>query len=137
MNVKLTKIAVGIVLIASLAACSSTTEKEKQIEAIASHRATVLSNNLPVEHGPLTIMQAKAKGKVVEIMMLYNDDANSNVPPQVLVTNAIKSYCLDKEVKANLEHGIAYNIKLRSARGQLLVEQAVTLATCQAQAEAK
>jgi len=113
-----------------LAGCSATADKQKQIEAIAKHRATVLSSSLPIEHGPLTIMQARAKGNAVELMMLYNSDGGMSA--QNLVNNSISGYCNDNEVKANLAHGIIYNIKLRSPRGQLLLEKVISEESCAA-----
>ncbi len=109
--------------------CSSSADKQRLVEAIAQHRATTLSNSLPIEHGPLTIMQAKARGNAVELMMLYNgDDA---IPAQALMTNSVNYYCTNSDVRANLEHGIIYDIKMRSPRGQLLLEKVISLDTCQ------
>lgn len=110
--------------------CSANSQKEEQIAAIASHRATILSNNLPIEHGPLTIMQAKASGSVIEIMMIYNDEGR--VSPQQLVKSASEFYCSNSEVKTNLEHGVSYNIKIRSSRGQLLSDQVISQQSCEA-----
>lgn len=122
------KLAVSTLLLATLAGCSSGSDKQRQVEAIASHRATIISNNLPIEHGPLTIMQAKAKGSVVEIMMIYNGD--SEVSPQQLVAKSVNYYCSNSEVTANLSHGVIYDIKVRSERGQLLIDQIVSIDTC-------
>ncbi len=114
------KLILPTALVATLAACSSGASKERQIEAIAAHRATVLSNQLPIEYGPLTVMQAKAKGKVIEIMMIYNGE--KALSPQAL--------CLNKEVSASLEHGVIYDIKVRNPRGQLLTDQLISQETC-------
>lgn len=117
-----------VMLALLLAGCSSNADKERQIEAIAKHRASTLSNNLPIEHGPLTIMQAKAKGNVVELMMIYNGD--NSIPVQQLLSNSISYYCSNSEVTANLSHGIVYDIKMRSPRGQLLVEKVISQNDC-------
>ncbi len=114
------KLILSTALIAALAACSSGANKERQTEAIATHRATVLSNQLPIEHGPLSIMQAKAKGKVIEIMMIYNGT-------KALSAQAL---CFNKEISANLEHGVMYDIKIRNPRGQLLIDQLVSQKSC-------
>ncbi len=114
---KLTLIAA---LTATVTACSSGIDKERQIEAIAAHRATVLSNQLPIKHDSLTVIQAKAKGKVIEMMMIYNGDK----------TLSAQALCHNEEVKANLDRGVMYNVKIRNLRGQLLIEQLVSQDTC-------
>jgi len=119
---------IGVALMFTLVACSSNDNKQHQIEAIAKHRAKILSNNLPVEHGPLTIMQARSKGNIVELMMIYNEE--SAIPPQKLLDNSINYYCSNSEIKSNLELGLVYNVKLRSTRGQLLFDQIISLASC-------
>jgi hypothetical protein len=75
-------------------------------------------------------MQARAKGKVVEIMMIYNGDAA--IPPQILMEKSAQYYCTNSEVKANLEHGVIYDIKLRSERGQLLIDRIISSESCSA-----
>lgn len=127
------KLALAPLLLTIVVGCSSSSDKQRQIEAIASHRATILSNNLPIEHGPLTIMQAKANGNVVEIMMIYNGDGA--IPPQQLVEKSVSYYCSNSEVLANLSHGVIYDIKLRSERGQLLIDQIVSLDSCSSLSE--
>ncbi|MDV7102956.1 GspS/AspS pilotin family protein [Vibrio sp. TH_r3] len=123
------KLAASALLLLIVAGCSSSGDKERQIEAIASHRATILSNSLPIEHGPLTIMQAKANGHIVELMMLYNDDGT--ISPQQLMDNSVRYYCTNTDVEGNLQHGVVYNLKMRSPRGQLLIDQVVSLETCE------
>lgn len=127
------KLIISGLFIMTLAACSATADKERQVEAIAAHRASILSNNLPIEHGPLTVMQAKANGRIVELMMIYNSEGS--IPPQQLIEKSVSYYCSNSEVKANLVHGVIYNIKIRSERGQLLIEQIVSIDTCTALSE--
>ena len=113
-------------LLTILAGCSSTSDQDKQIEAIAKHRADILSASLPVEHGPLTVMQAKSRGKVVELMMLYNGEKS----PAELMASSINFYCSSAEIKTNLELGLEYLIKMRNSRGQLLLEQVISSKNC-------
>lgn len=122
------KFTIGTLLLIILAGCTSSSDKQRQVEAIASHRAKILSNELPIEHGPLTIMQARAKANVVELMMIYNGD--NAIPPKQLMDKSLAYYCSNNEVKANLEHGVIYDIKMRSPRGQLLFEKVISLESC-------
>ncbi|MGJ7093746.1 type II secretion system pilot lipoprotein GspS-beta [Vibrio hannami] len=122
----------GMVLLmlgSSLLACSSSGEKEAQLEAIASHRAQILSAGLPIEHGPLTVMQAKASGKVINILMIFNT-ANGQLP-QNLLEKSTQYYCSNNEIKTNLEQGISYEITIKNSRGQTLVEHPVSKASCE------
>lgn len=129
MTSKLVKAVAALVLSTGLFACSSTAEKEAKIEAIASHRAQILSAGLPIEHGPLTVMQAKANGMVINILMIYNSP-NGQLPPELL-DNSTRYYCTNNEIKTNLEQGISYNITIKNSRGQTLVEHPVSKASCQ------
>ncbi|MDP2571549.1 GspS/AspS pilotin family protein [Vibrio penaeicida] len=112
-----------------LAGCASSDSKQKQIELIAQHRASVLSAGLPTEVGALNIMKARAKSGVVELLMIYNQD-QGRIAPQELMHNAIKYYCSSNEVKAALEQGVRYRLMLRNTRGQLIVDQAVAIEHC-------
>ncbi len=129
----LTRYTLLSLIAAFLFGCSGNADKQRQIEAIAQHRATTLSNSLPIEHGPLTIMQAKAVGNSVQLMMIYNGEAASSA--QQLLEGSIRYYCNNSEVKANLVHGVIYNIKLRSPRGKLLAERVITENSCAKKAE--
>ncbi|WP_413284653.1 GspS/AspS pilotin family protein [Vibrio sp. MA40-2] len=129
MKKTIAKLTLSTLLMIIIAGCSSNGDKERQIEAIASHRATIIANSLPIEHGPLTIMQAKANGHIVELMMLYNDDGT--ISPQQLMESSVNYYCTNTDVQGNLQHGVVYNLKIRSPRGQLLIDQVVSLETCE------
>ncbi|WP_299693073.1 GspS/AspS pilotin family protein [uncultured Vibrio sp.] len=124
---------IGSLLAVLLAGCSSSNEQDqqKQLEMMAHHRAGVLSAGLPVEYGPLSVMRALAKGGVVEIMMIYNQDAQGAKPLNQVVGMSVNSYCTNSEVRANLDMGLAYNIKIRNTRGQLMVEKLISKDTCQ------
>ncbi|MEZ8010220.1 GspS/AspS pilotin family protein [Vibrio sp. 10N.222.54.F12] len=124
---------IGSLAIALLAGCSSSSEqdKQRQLEMMAHHRAGVLSAGLPIEYGPLSIMRVLAKNTVVEIMMIYNQDAKGAKPLNQVVDMSVNSYCTNSEVRANLDMGLAYNIKIRNTRGQLMVEKLISKETCQ------
>ena len=98
---------------------------------MAQHRAGVLSAGLPIEHGPLSVMRVLAKNTVIEIMMIYNQDAKGAKPLKQVVDMSLNSYCTNSEVRANLDMGLAYNIKIRNTRGQLMVEKLISKDTCQ------
>ncbi|OIQ26644.1 GspS/AspS pilotin family protein [uncultured Vibrio sp.] len=110
--------------------CSSNAEQQRHLELLANNRANVLSSELPLEHGPLSIMRATAKGTTIEIMMVYNDDARGAKPVQQVMKMSVNSYCSNSEVKSNLEVGISYRIKIRNSRGQLMVDEYIDINTC-------
>lgn len=116
----------------ALSGCASKTEQQqRQLELIASNRAGVLSAELPLEYGPLSIMSAKANGTVIEIMMVYNQDATGAKPLKEVMHDTINSYCVTPEITRNLDIGIDYQIKMRNSRGQLAVDQMITKQTCE------
>ena len=106
-------------------------EEQRQLEMMAQHRAGVLSAGLPIEYGPLSVMRVLAKNTVIEIMMIYNQDAKGAKPLNQVVDMSVNSYCTNSEVRANLDMGLAYNIKIRNTRGQLMVEKLISKETCQ------
>nr|WP_017076387.1 MULTISPECIES: type II secretion system pilot lipoprotein GspS-beta [unclassified Vibrio] len=130
-NVK--KWIIGSLAAVLLAGCSSSSEqdKQRQLEMMAQHRAGVLSAGLPIEYGPLSVMRVLAKNTVIEIMMIYNQDAKGAKPLNQVVDMSVNSYCTNSEVRANLDMGLAYNIKIRNTRGQLIVEKLISKETCQ------
>ncbi|ASI90543.1 MULTISPECIES: GspS/AspS pilotin family protein [Vibrio] len=121
----------AITAVTVLAGCSSTNDdQQRQIEMLAQSRASVLSSGLPIEQGPLSIMKASANKGTVEIMMIYNTDAKGAKPLDTVLRNSMNYYCTDREVKSNLDMGLAYRIKIRNSRGQLMVDQLVTKDYC-------
>jgi hypothetical protein len=115
-----------------LAGCSSSDQdQQRQLEMMAQHRAGVLSAGLPIEYGPLKVMRVLAKNTVIEIMMIYNQDAQGAKPLNQVLKTSVNSYCTNSEVRANLDMGLAYNIKIRNTRGQLMVEQLISKQTCE------
>ncbi|CAK1752963.1 Beta-barrel assembly machine subunit BamC [Vibrio crassostreae] len=129
-NVK--KWIIGSLTLALLAGCSSSEhDEQRQLEMMAQHRAGVLSAGLPIEYGPLSVMRVLAKNTVIEIMMIYNQDAKGAKPLNQVVDMSVNSYCTNSEVRANLDMGLAYNIKIRNTRGQLMVEKLISKDTCQ------
>ncbi|MGV2987972.1 GspS/AspS pilotin family protein [Vibrio sp. E150_011] len=122
---------ISLAAVAALAGCSSKGDDEqRQLEMLAQSRASVLSSGLPIEQGPLSIMKASANKGVVEIMMLYNTDAQGAKPIDQVLRNSMNFYCTDREVKANLDLGLAYRIMMRNTRGQMMVDQIVTKQYC-------
>ncbi|MGF1754010.1 GspS/AspS pilotin family protein [Vibrio makurazakiensis] len=122
---------IGAVALASLVSgCSSTNDEQRQLEMMAQHRAGVLSAGLPIEYGPLSVMRVLAKGPVVEIMMIYNQDAKGARPLTEVMNNSVNTYCTSSDVRANLDMGLAYKIKIRNTRGQLMSEQMISKETC-------
>lgn len=111
--------------------CSSSGE-QRQLEMLAHSRASIIAAELPMEVGPLTIMRANSNGTMIEIMMVYNQDASGAKPIQQVLKTSIKSYCSGQETKNNLDVGLSYRIKMRNTRGQLMIDEIVTKQTCQA-----
>ncbi|MGL0816609.1 GspS/AspS pilotin family protein [Vibrio vulnificus] len=122
----------SLVLLA-LAGCSSNGEKERQLELMASNRAGVLSAGLPIEYGPLKVMRISSSKNIVEIMMIYNTDATGAKPTQELLATSVSKYCEDATVRNQLDMGLMYRIKIRNSRGQLIIDEMVTAASCQPQ----
>ncbi|WP_165311101.1 GspS/AspS pilotin family protein [Vibrio ziniensis] len=113
-----------------LSGCSSNAENQRNLELLAENRASLLSAELPLEYGPLNILRANAQGTTIEMMMVYNADGKNAKPVAEVLKNSIKSFCSDKNIKANLEVGISYRIKMRNTRGQLMVDELITQQTC-------
>ena len=127
MKIRLT---LGILLIAGLAGCASDGNQQRQLELLASNRASLLSTELPLEVGPLSIMRASSKGTTIEIMMVYNQDQRGAKPLKQVLNHSITRYCTDNDTKANLDAGLSYRIKMRNSRGQLMVDEFVSKGTC-------
>lgn len=116
---------------ALLAGCSSSAEKEKHLALLADSRAGLISAKLPLESGPLSIMQATAKGSTIELMMVYNQDAKGSKPVADVFKRSVQTYCTADDTKNNLQVGLSYRIKMRNARGQLLIDELVTQQNCE------
>ncbi|MEZ8102531.1 GspS/AspS pilotin family protein [Vibrio bivalvicida] len=126
------KIYTLVALGALIVGCSSaSSEKQKQLELLAQSRANLLSTELPLESGPLSIMRANAKGTTIEIMMVYNDDAKGARPTSQVLKQSIQTYCNTPDTKNNLEVGVSYRIKMRNSRGQLMADELITNQRCQ------
>jgi hypothetical protein len=119
-----------VVLAALLLAGCSRHDKDDQLALLASNRAQLLSSQLPIESGPLSILRALAQKNVIEIMMIYNTDAPDTPSTEQLVTTSVAQYCRDKDTRANLDAGIVYRIKVRNTRGQLMIDRAISKADC-------
>lgn len=118
-------------LVMTLAGCSSNAEKQRNLELLAENRASVLSAELPLEAGPLSILRASASGTTIEIMMVYNTDARGAKPASQLLNQSINVYCTNPDTKANMEVGLSYRIKIRNTRGQLMIDELITSQRCQ------
>ncbi len=124
-------ILLSLMAILLLSGCASNNDKQKTINLVAEQRANILRAGLPIEYGPLNIMRANAKEGVVEILMIFNADDASQTSQQ-LMSHAVDYYCSSKDVKGNMEIGVKYRLMLRNPRGQLLIDQMVTMDTCKA-----
>lgn len=128
---KLTKTLAMLAFTAIVAGCSSSSaEKQRHLEMLADNRANLLASELPLEHGPLSIMRANAKGTTIEIMMVYNQDAPGAKPTSQVLTQSIHTYCSNPDIRNNLEVGLSYRIKMRNNRGQLMADELVTYDRC-------
>ncbi|HDY7838065.1 TPA: GspS/AspS pilotin family protein [Vibrio vulnificus] len=127
------KVLYASLVLLALAGCSSNGEKERQLELMASNRAGVLSAGLPIEYGPLKVMRISSSKNIVEIMMIYNTDTTGAKPTQELLSTSVSKYCEDATVRNQLDMGLMYRIKIRNSRGQLIIDEMVTAASCQPQ----
>lgn len=100
----------------ALAGCSSSDDKQHQLELMASNRAGVLSAGLPLEYGPLKILRISSNKNVVEMMMIYNDDALGAKPLNQVVNTSIYTYCNTPAVREQIDMGLMYRIKVRNSR---------------------
>ncbi|CAM4339366.1 GspS/AspS pilotin family protein [Vibrio agarivorans] len=123
--------ALSIALMILLSGCASNDDKQKQLEMLASNRASLLSSELPIEHGPLSIMRASSSGTTIEIMIIYNDDAPGAISTQRLLNATMSHYCSDEAVRKNMDVGLTYRLKIRNSRGQLMVDQMIDETQCQ------
>lgn len=120
----------AFLLLSTLAGCASNSD-QKHLELLASNRASVLSSELPLEAGPLSIMRANAKGTSIEIMMIYNQDQAGAKPIAQVMQQGVRYYCTNKDTTQNLEAGLSYRIKMRNTRGQLMYDEFITKDTCE------
>ncbi|EGU37847.1 hypothetical protein VII00023_12962 [Vibrio ichthyoenteri ATCC 700023] len=125
-----THLTIALLLASGLMGCASDGNQQRQLELLASNRASLLAAELPLEAGPLSIMRASAKGSTIEIMMVYNQEQQGAKPLRQVLNTSITRYCTNKETKANLEAGLSYRIKMRNSRGQLMADEFVSQQTC-------
>lgn len=98
-----------------LSGCASN-EQQQEIEMLADYRASVLASVLPLKMGQLTLLQAKAKQGVVEMMFL--DSESGEISTNQIIENSINTFCKDQEVRPVLDKGVVYRYVIRNARGQ-------------------
>ncbi len=116
-------------LITSLLGCASAdSEKRKHLEGLAKYRAGILASDLPIEMGPITMIQAKSKHETVELHFLEAREGKLSL--QQLVDSSENTYCNDNEIRPLLSQGIIYRIIVRSNRGQLKVDHQISEQTC-------
>lgn len=118
--------ALFFLLLLTLVGCASGNHEQQQIEAIAKHRADILAASLPIEHGPLTIIQSRSHANTVELVMLYN----GSKPVTELMNSSVHFYCNNTEIRSNLDLGVNYQITMRNPRGKLLVSQHISAESC-------
>ncbi|PWF68013.1 hypothetical protein CCD93_13225 [Vibrio sp. T21] len=114
----------------ALTGCSSNDDNQRQLELMASNRAGVLSAGLPLEYGPLQIMRVSSNKNVVEMMMIYNDDALGAKPLNQVLNTSIYTYCNTPSVREQIDMGLMYRLKVRNSRGQLIADELVSEQTC-------
>ncbi|MGF1762754.1 type II secretion system pilot lipoprotein GspS-beta [Aliivibrio kagoshimensis] len=116
-------------LLTTLIGCASAdAEKRNHLEALAKYRAGILASDLPIEMGPITMIQAKSKQQTVELHFLEASDGILSL--QQLVDNSETTYCNDSEIRPLLSQGMNYRIVVRSNRGQLKVDHYISEQTC-------
>ncbi|CAM2954331.1 GspS/AspS pilotin family protein [Vibrio rarus] len=121
---------VAILATLILAGCASSSDDQRELKLMADRRAGILASSLPIEYGPLTITRATAKDTTVIIEMLYNQSGSK--PADKLVQSASDYYCSSEEIRASMDKGINYFIKVRNNRGQMVIQQGINAASCAA-----
>ncbi|CAM2826770.1 GspS/AspS pilotin family protein [Vibrio mytili] len=120
-------------VLGALAGCSSSGDKERQLELMASNRAGVLSAGLPIEYGPLQIMRVSSNKNVVEMMMIYNDGATGAKPLAQVINTGIYTYCNTPAIRQQIDMGLMYRLKIRNSRGQLMADELISAQRCSGQ----
>ncbi|KAB2826443.1 GspS/AspS pilotin family protein [Aliivibrio finisterrensis] len=110
-----------------LSGCASN-EQQQEIEMLADYRASILASNVPLDMGPLTLIQVKEKQGVVE--MVFLDGGNGEVSTTQIIENSITTYCKDQEIRPVLEKGVSYRYLIRNSRGQKQNDILVTEQSC-------
>ncbi len=116
--------------IGALAGCSSSGDKQRELELMASNRAGMLSAGLPLEQGPLQIMRVSSNKNVIEMMMIYNEGALGAKPLKQVIGSSIYTYCHTPDIREQLEVGLLYRIMVRNSRGQLVADELISEQTC-------
>ncbi|NRF28147.1 GspS/AspS pilotin family protein [Vibrio coralliilyticus] len=109
--------------------CSSS-EPRAQLKLLAESRANLLSTQLPLEYGPLSIMSAQSHGAIIELIFIYNETSEGAKPTKIVLYNSLHAYCNSPDTKNNLDLGISYRIKVRNSRGQLIADELITKQRC-------
>lgn len=116
--------------LSALAGCTSSSEKQRQLELLASNRAGVLSAGLPLEYGPLKIMRVSSNQNVVEMMMIYNDTAAGAKPLTQVLNSSIYTFCHKPDIRDQINMGLMYRVKIRNTRGQLMADELISEQRC-------
>lgn len=116
--------------ITALAGCTSSDDKQRQLELMASNRAGVLSAGLPLEYGPLKIMRVSSNKNVIEMMMVYNEGALTAKPLRQVLNTSIYTFCHTPDIREQIDMGLMYRIKVRNNRGQLMADQLISQQNC-------
>lgn len=116
--------------LSALAGCTSSSEKQRQLELLASNRAGVLSAGLPLEYGPLKIMRVSSNQNVVEMMMIYNDTAAGAKPLTQVLNSSIYTFCHKPDICDQINMGLMYRVKIRNTRGQLMADELISEQRC-------
>ncbi len=116
--------------IGTLAGCTSSDDKQRQLELMASNRAGMLSAGLPLEHGPLQIMRVSSDKNVVEMRMIYNEGALGAKPLNQVINSSIYTFCHSPEIRKHIDIGLMYRVKVRNSRGQLVADELISEQRC-------
>ncbi|MGY0613743.1 GspS/AspS pilotin family protein [Vibrio sp. FJH11] len=116
--------------LSALAGCTSSSEKQRQLELLASNRAGVLSAGLPLEYGPLKIMRVSSNQNVIEMMMIYNDTAAGAKPLTQVLNSSIYTFCHKPDIRDQINMGLMYRVKIRNTRGQLMADELISEQRC-------
>lgn len=128
MGLKLGKKIAVLIFVSLISACSATKEKKAALEAIADHRAQILSAELPAKIGSLSVNSAKARGTVINLLMSYNSE--SSHLPSSLIDNIVNYYCSNKEIKHHIEQGISYQIDIEDLTGHSIKNIYISKTSC-------
>ncbi|WP_413111368.1 type II secretion system pilot lipoprotein GspS-beta [Thaumasiovibrio sp. DFM-14] len=109
-----------------LIGCASNPNEE--VIALADLRANHLNSIMPIDVGEYKFMRAHAKSTTVLVDILYG--GGSPITPSQFLSNSVKDYCQNPDIKAVLDKGVHYAFTIRDVRARPIAEQVINASSC-------